>query len=180
MARSPRRNDPALPFPASSPDPAEPVPISALLAHVTDFVAVVDAKGEIRAISGSVERRLGHRPERLIGSQVSQLFVADHDEVPPEVLDRVFLARGSHGPVQLLALDADGRPRQVEAMIENRLEWSGDDRGGGHGRPRRAGGPSDRPSSRTAFPRRIRVGVCDSVMTMWFQYSKRVVSVRGR
>lgn len=128
MARSPRRNDPALPFPAAVPDHVDPVPPTALLAHVSDYVAVIDAAGAIRAVSGAVERRLGHRAERLIGGPVSQLFVADHDEVPSEVLDRVFLARGTHGPINLLALDADGRPRMVEAMIENRLEWT-DERG---------------------------------------------------
>ncbi|QGG96604.1 sensor domain-containing protein [Actinomarinicola tropica] len=122
MARSSRRNEPVLPFPPSVAD-VDPLPPASLLAHVSDLVAVVDAKGEIRAVSGSVERRLGHRPDRLIGAPVATLFVADHAEVPPEVLDRVFLARGTHGPITLLALDADGRPRPVEAMIENRLEW---------------------------------------------------------
>lgn len=128
MARSARRNDPALPFPLPA-EAAAPVPPAALLAHVTDLVAVVDARGEIRAVSPSVERHLGHRADRLVGAQVSQLFVADPEQVAPEVLDRVFLARGSHGPLHLLALAADGRPRLVEAMIENRLEWEGDERG---------------------------------------------------
>ena len=127
VARNARRNDPALPFPSSDGERGEAVPTAALLAHVSDLVAIVDAKGEIRAVSPSVERRLGHRAERLIGAPVSTLFVADHEEVPPEVLDRVFLGRGSHGPLQLLALDAEGRPRVVEAMIENRLEWDAPD-----------------------------------------------------
>lgn len=128
MARSSRRNEPSLPFPVGAPDPTELVPPASLLAHVADYVAVIDPAGTIVAVSGAVERRLGHRTERLIGGPVSQLFVADQEQVPTEVLDRVFLSRGTHGPIALLALDADGRPRPVEAMIENRLE-SHDDRG---------------------------------------------------
>ncbi|MBK5224622.1 MAG: diguanylate cyclase [Acidimicrobiia bacterium] len=95
---------------------------AALLAHVTDLVAVVDARGEIIAVSQSVSSRLGHRPEQLVGAPVSRLFVADHAEVPAEVLDRVFLEPGAHGPIQLLAVAADGHVRRVEATIDNHLE----------------------------------------------------------
>src|SRR5690606_15089367 len=79
--------------------------------------------GDIRQVSGSVQRQLGHRPDQLVGGPVSRLFVADLQQVSPEVLDRVFLGRGSHGPLPMVALDADGRPRPGEAMSENRLEW---------------------------------------------------------
>ena len=124
MARSVRRNEPPLPFGAGSSDGIDGNPASTLLAHVTDFVAVVDAQGDIRQVSGSVVRQLGHRVDQLVGGPVSRLFVADLEQVSPEVLDRVFLGRGSHGPLPMLALDADGRPRPVEAMVENRLEWA--------------------------------------------------------
>ncbi len=126
MARSTRRNDAPLPFPASSSDLADGNQAAILLAHVTDLVAVIDAQGDIRQVSGSVQRQLGHRPDQLIGGPVSRLFVADLEQVSPEVLDRVFLGRGSHGPLPMVALDADGRPRPVEVMIENRLEWGTD------------------------------------------------------
>jgi len=128
VARSARRNEPPLPFPGGSSDSIDSNQAATLLAHVTDLVAVVDAEGEIRHVSGSVERQLGHRADQLIGGPVSQLFVADLDVVSPEVLDRVFLGRGSHGPLPMLALDADGRPRPVEVMVENRLEWGSDSR----------------------------------------------------
>ena len=128
MARNVRRNEPPLPFSGGPGDSIDANQAATLLAHVSDFVAVVDAQGDIRHVSGSVERILGHRADQLIGGAVSQLFVADMDLVTPEVLDRVFLGRGSHGPIPMLALDADGRPRQVEAMIENRLEWDDDGR----------------------------------------------------
>lgn len=128
VARNARRDEPPLPFPGGSSDSLDSTSAATLLAHVSDFVAVVDAQGDIRQVSGSVERVLGHRADHLVGGAVSKLFVADLDLVTPEVLDRVFLGRGSHGPIPMLALDADGRPRPVEAMIENRLEWDRDSR----------------------------------------------------
>lgn len=133
MARRKPRSEPTLPFPDLFPDgpgfdaPTEAIDLSAnaLLAHVSDLVAVVDHEGRLRAVSPSVEARLGHRVGRLLGAPVSALFVADPADVPNEVLNRVFAEPGSHGPFILMAMTADGRSRPVEAIIENQLTWEG-------------------------------------------------------
>ncbi len=113
------RVDPALPFP--DPDGVVDLTADVLLAHVSDLVAVVAPDGTIRAVSPSIEQRLGHRSGRLVGSPVSTLFVADPADVPNDELERIFTEPGAHGPVTLLAMTADGRSRTVEAVIENRL-----------------------------------------------------------
>jgi diguanylate cyclase (GGDEF)-like protein/PAS domain S-box-containing protein len=117
----PRRHhfDPSLPFPES--DRVIDLTASAVLAHVSDLVAVVAPDGTIRTVSPSIEQRLGHRPGRLVGAPISSLFVADPADVPTEQLERIFTTPGAHGPVTLLAMTADGRSRTVEAMIENQL-----------------------------------------------------------
>jgi diguanylate cyclase (GGDEF)-like protein/PAS domain S-box-containing protein len=114
-----RRADPALPFPGA--DQVIDLTAHAVLTHVSDLVAVVAHDGTLRAVSPSIEQRLGHRPGRLIGAPVSTLFVADPADVPTEQLERIFVEPGSHGPVTLLAMTADGRSRTVEAMIDNQL-----------------------------------------------------------
>lgn len=118
------RVDVALPFPSPAAGPVIDLTTDAVLAHVSDLVAVVAPDGRLRAVSPSIEQRLGHRPGALLGAPVSTLFVADPDHVPSEVLDRVFLEPGAHGPLTLMAMTADGRSRAVEAIIDNQL---GDD-----------------------------------------------------
>lgn len=97
----------------------------AVLAHVTDLVAVVSPDGTLVAVSSSVYQRLGHRHDRLVGAPVSSLFVADPEHVPSEDLDRIFVEPGAHGPVTLRALSADGRSRLVSAVIDNQLTPDG-------------------------------------------------------
>ncbi len=58
---------------------------------------------------------------------MSALFVADPADVPNEVLDRIFVEPGAHGPFTLMAMTSDGRSRPVKAMIDNQLT---DDGGG--------------------------------------------------
>jgi diguanylate cyclase (GGDEF)-like protein/PAS domain S-box-containing protein len=117
------RTDPSLPFPEA--DQVIDLTAGTVLAHVSDLVAVVASDGTIRAVSPSIEQRLGHRPGRLIGAPVSTLFVADPADVPGERLDQIFTQPGAHGPVTLLAMTADGRSRTVEAMIDNQLDPAG-------------------------------------------------------
>ncbi|MFP4512888.1 MAG: putative bifunctional diguanylate cyclase/phosphodiesterase [Acidimicrobiales bacterium] len=123
--RSPRP-DAALPFPDMGPEVVIDLRADAVLAHVSDLVAVVGSDGTLLAVSASVEQRLGHRRGGLVGSPVSSLFVADPDDVPAEVLDRIFLEPGAHGPITLSAMTADGRSRTVEAMIDNQLGPDGE------------------------------------------------------
>jgi diguanylate cyclase (GGDEF)-like protein/PAS domain S-box-containing protein len=117
------RVDPALPFPGS--EPVIDLTADAVLAHVSDLVAVVAPDGRLRAVSPSIEQRLGHGTGRLIGAPVSSLFVADPAHVPNDVLERVFAEPGAHGPFTLMALTADGRSRAVEAIIDNQLGGDG-------------------------------------------------------
>ncbi|MGY6499768.1 MAG: putative bifunctional diguanylate cyclase/phosphodiesterase [Acidimicrobiales bacterium] len=124
MARPDRRADVALPFPEES-DEVLDLTAGAMLAHVSDLVAVVAPDGTLRAVSPSIEQRLGHRAGSLVGAPVSSLFVADPADVPAEVLDRVFSVPGPHGPLVLQAMTADGRSRTVEAIIDNRLDVEG-------------------------------------------------------
>jgi PAS domain S-box-containing protein len=83
VARSIRRNESSLPFPVGSSDPFDSNQAATLLAHVSDLVAIVDSQGDILHVSGSVERQLGHRAEKLLGGPISQLFVADLGQVSP-------------------------------------------------------------------------------------------------
>jgi diguanylate cyclase (GGDEF)-like protein/PAS domain S-box-containing protein len=94
----------------------------ALLRHVLDVVAILDADGAVSYVNPAVEAMLGYAPEEVVGTCV-------FDYVHPEDAGRAVAAlaesletSGALPPVKFRARRADGSWRHVEVVRNNRLD----------------------------------------------------------
>jgi PAS domain S-box-containing protein len=93
-----------------------------LLDNALDIIAVVEAHGNIRYVSPSVERVLGYTPEDRIGESIYSLM---HPEDAPHVRDTitsVLRSPGGTATVEFRYRHRDGAWRHIEAIGRNLLD----------------------------------------------------------
>jgi diguanylate cyclase (GGDEF)-like protein/PAS domain S-box-containing protein len=97
----------------------------ALLQHVLDIVAILDADGILRYISPTVETMLGYAPEEVIGTSVFDYVHPDDEERVIKALAETLVTPGALPPLEFRARRADSGWRHVEVVRNNRLDDPG-------------------------------------------------------
>ena len=93
----------------------------AVLQHVLDVVAILNADGTLSYVSPAVETMLGYAPEEVIGTGVFDYVHPDDVERAREALAETLLTPGALPPLEFRARRADGKLRHVEVVRNNRL-----------------------------------------------------------
>ncbi len=96
--------------------------LRALLEHSSDVIVLMAADGHILYVSPANERLFGRSPEQVEGSY--GLFAIHPDDRPRviDALQRVLSVRDGRVDVTMQVRHADGTYRQVEAVLQNRVD----------------------------------------------------------
>ncbi|HEU5422644.1 MAG TPA: diguanylate cyclase, partial [Nitrolancea sp.] len=97
----------------------------ALVEHAPDLVAVLDSRAQIVYIAPSVERLLGHAPDKLTGGSLFELTHPDDLEAALSAFQALIATPGPGAPVELRLRHADGSWRYVEALGHGALSIPG-------------------------------------------------------
>jgi len=96
--------------------------LQALLKNVLDLVALVDLDRRVRFVGPSVERVLGHPPERLVGSALREWVHPDDLSRADELFEQAILSPGRVHEDEFRILAGDGTWRLFEFATRNLLD----------------------------------------------------------
>ena len=88
-----------------------------LVERSTDMIAVIDSTGSITYVSDAVARILGHAPDELIGSQLSDLLHHNDVETFFEVINDTLGHTGSTDSLELRFIDANDSTHLLRLLI---------------------------------------------------------------
>jgi diguanylate cyclase (GGDEF)-like protein/PAS domain S-box-containing protein len=94
----------------------------ALVQNASDIIVVLDREAQIRYVSPSVERVLGHATAALIGQSIIPFVHPDDIEAAETGFANTLSFAGEHLPIDVRLRHADGSWRTVEARGTNLLD----------------------------------------------------------
>ncbi len=92
-----------------------------LIEHSFDVIKIIDAKGEVRYISPSVEHVLGYKAGQVIGRSSFEFLHPDDHEKAREILKRIVERAGVHY-AELRVIHRDGSTRTMECVAKNLID----------------------------------------------------------
>jgi len=92
-----------------------------LIELVSEVVTIIDADGIITYCSPSITSQLGWETGEILGQPIADFMALEHHEDFDDVFAAVAAAPGTHGPFGLNLRTKDGRVRQMESIVTNRI-----------------------------------------------------------
>jgi PAS domain S-box-containing protein len=94
----------------------------ALIANISDVIAILDAQGAIRYESPSITRHFGWAPEKLVGSRACDLVHPDDQVHVQRKIERLLGTPGASRTIRCRYLARDRSYRHIEMMAANMLD----------------------------------------------------------
>jgi diguanylate cyclase (GGDEF)-like protein/PAS domain S-box-containing protein len=93
-----------------------------LVQHSSDIIALLDPAGTIRYVSPSIRRSLGHAPEALLGTRLSEHVHPDDLVLAAQALVEAARSEDTYGPIIVRLVRKTGEWRTMECLATNLLD----------------------------------------------------------